>query len=81
MNSDYFHPISHTTSMAETTNRTDNVVKDDGAVAHAKGSPLTYGAPSRVTLHLEHLPSKNIKAPWPRTPSRVGTHIFQKVSV
>ncbi|KAK7058503.1 Hairy/enhancer-of-split with YRPW motif protein 2 [Paramarasmius palmivorus] len=30
------------------------------------------GAPSRVTLSLGHLPSKkNIKAPWPRTPTRV----------
>ncbi|KAF8808126.1 DUF89-domain-containing protein [Phlegmacium glaucopus] len=30
-------------------------------------------APSRVTLHLGHLPSKkDIKAPWPRTPSRVN---------
>lgn len=28
--------------------------------------------PSRVTLHLGHLPDKrDIKAPWPRTPSRV----------
>ncbi|KAG5351697.1 hypothetical protein C0989_005210 [Termitomyces sp. Mn162] len=30
------------------------------------------GAPSRVTLSLGHLPSKtDIKAPWPRTPTRV----------
>ncbi|EKM84066.1 hypothetical protein AGABI1DRAFT_110655 [Agaricus bisporus var. burnettii JB137-S8] len=30
------------------------------------------GAPSRVTLHLGHLPKKtDIKAPWPRTPTRV----------
>ncbi|KAF8832015.1 hypothetical protein HHX47_DHR1001159 [Lentinula edodes] len=29
-------------------------------------------APSRVTLSLGHLPSKkNIKAPWPRTPTRI----------
>lgn len=78
MNPDYFLPVSHT-SMAETpptNNGTFNAVKGDSAVAHAKGSPGTYGAPSRVTLHLEHLPSKNIKAPWPRTPSRVGICIF-----
>ncbi|KAH7886049.1 hypothetical protein F5I97DRAFT_2025412 [Phlebopus sp. FC_14] len=32
----------------------------------------TAALPSRVTLHLGHLPSKkDIKAPWPRTPSRV----------
>jgi hypothetical protein len=30
------------------------------------------GAPSRVTLSLGHLPSKkDIKAPWPRTPSKI----------
>lgn len=30
-------------------------------------------APSRVTLHLGHLPEKfDIKAPWPRTPTRVS---------
>lgn len=30
------------------------------------------GAPARVTLHLGHLPSKKeIKATWPRTPTRV----------
>ncbi|EIW86973.1 DUF89-domain-containing protein [Coniophora puteana RWD-64-598 SS2] len=35
-------------------------------------APAATSAPSRVTLHLGHLPSKkNIKAPWPRTPSRV----------
>jgi hypothetical protein len=65
--------------MAETTtsgNGTLNAIKDDSAIAHAKGSPAAYGAPSRVTLHLEHLPRKNIKAPWPRTPSRVGIHTF-----
>lgn len=34
--------------------------------------PAMSVAPSRVTLHLGHLPSKkDIKAPWPRTPSRV----------
>lgn len=37
--------------------------------------PKSSGAPSRVTLHLGHLPSKkDIKAPWPRTPTRVSTH-------
>ncbi|KAF7347609.1 DUF89 domain-containing protein [Mycena venus] len=42
--------------------------------AHANGmlAPSTAGAPSRVTLSLGHLPSKkDIKAPWPRTPTRV----------
>lgn len=35
--------------------------------AHPASAP-----PSRVTLHLGHLPDKKvIKAPWPRTPSRV----------
>ncbi|KIK07252.1 hypothetical protein K443DRAFT_87651 [Laccaria amethystina LaAM-08-1] len=35
-------------------------------------SSSASGAPSRVTLHLGHLPSKkDIKAPWPRTPTRV----------
>ncbi|KAJ7040328.1 DUF89 domain-containing protein [Mycena alexandri] len=35
-------------------------------------SPSASGAPSRVTLSLGHLPSKkDIKAPWPRTPTRV----------
>ncbi|TFY82008.1 hypothetical protein EWM64_g2009 [Hericium alpestre] len=30
------------------------------------------GAPAKVTLHLGHLPSKkDIKGPWPRTPTRV----------
>ncbi|KAF8971724.1 hypothetical protein BDZ97DRAFT_2070949 [Flammula alnicola] len=41
----------------------------------ANGVPPTMsssGAPSRVTLSLGHLPSKkDIKAPWPRTPTRV----------
>lgn len=42
-------------------------------VAHAHGAPSASGAPARVTLHLGHLPSKkNIKAPYPRSPSRVG---------
>ncbi|EDR15208.1 uncharacterized protein LACBIDRAFT_243185 [Laccaria bicolor S238N-H82] len=35
-------------------------------------SSSASSAPSRVTLHLGHLPSKkDIKAPWPRTPTRV----------
>ncbi|KAJ7675326.1 hypothetical protein B0H17DRAFT_1080988 [Mycena rosella] len=35
-------------------------------------TPSSSGAPSRVTLSLGHLPSKkDIKAPWPRTPTRV----------
>ncbi|KJA28404.1 hypothetical protein HYPSUDRAFT_129511 [Hypholoma sublateritium FD-334 SS-4] len=35
-------------------------------------SASAAGAPSRVTLHLGHLPSKkDIKATWPRTPTRV----------
>jgi hypothetical protein len=30
--------------------------------------------PSKVTLHLGHLPSKkDIKGPWPRTPTRVSS--------
>ncbi|KIK49509.1 hypothetical protein CY34DRAFT_796933 [Suillus luteus UH-Slu-Lm8-n1] len=77
MNADYFPPIivntayNHT-SMAETTNGTHNNINGDSAVAHANGSPATYSTPSRVTLHLGHMPSKkDIKAPWPRTPSRV----------
>ncbi|KAI3621896.1 duf89 domain-containing protein [Moniliophthora roreri] len=38
----------------------------------ATANPSSSGAPSRVTLSLGHLPSKkNIKAPWPRTPTRV----------
>ncbi|KAF9270715.1 DUF89-domain-containing protein [Marasmius fiardii PR-910] len=33
---------------------------------------MSSGAPSKVTLHLGHLPSKkNLKTPWPRTPTRV----------
>jgi hypothetical protein len=77
MTTDYFHPVSHT-SMADTpaNNGTVNAIKGDSVIAHAKGSPGTYSAPSRVTLHLEHLPSKHIKAPWPRTPSRVCICIF-----
>ena len=41
---------------------------------HANGGPPVMSkAPSRVTLHLGHLPSKkDIKAPWPRTPMRVS---------
>jgi hypothetical protein len=39
--------------------------------------PSTAGAPSRITLSLGHLPSKkDIKAPWPRTPTRVGFSFF-----
>jgi hypothetical protein len=81
MNADYFPPIIvntayNYTSMAETTNGTHNIVNGDSAVAHANGSPATYSAPSRVTLHLGHMPSKkDIKAPWPRTPSRVGINM------
>lgn len=80
MNADYFPPILvHPATMAETaptTNGTHNIVNSDSAVTQANGSPATYSAPSRVTLHLGHLPSKkDIKAPWPRTPSRVGINM------
>lgn len=35
-------------------------------------SPTRSGAPTKVTLHLGHLPSKKeVKGTWPRTPSRV----------
>ena len=35
-------------------------------------TPSSSGAPSKVTLSLGHLPEKkDIKAPWPRTPTRV----------
>lgn len=83
MNTDYFPPmlvhlVDHT-SMAEpapATNGTKHIDNTDGAIAQANGSPATYSAPSRVTLHLGHLPSKkDIKAPWPRTPSRVGINM------
>ncbi|KAK0233811.1 hypothetical protein IW262DRAFT_1258417 [Armillaria fumosa] len=38
----------------------------------ATANPSSSAAPSRVTLSLGHLPSKkDIKAPWPRTPTRV----------
>lgn len=38
----------------------------DATLSRAKG------APARVTLHLGHLPSKkDIKVPYPRSPSRV----------
>ncbi|KAH9486240.1 Damage-control phosphatase [Psilocybe cubensis] len=41
--------------------------QNGNGVQHSSGA-----APSRVTLHLGHLPSKkDIKAPWPRTPTRV----------
>lgn len=45
-------------------------VKGNGA---GRGiSPTRSGAPTKVTLHLGHLPSKKeIKGTWPRTPSRV----------
>ncbi|KAK7063995.1 DUF89 domain-containing protein [Favolaschia claudopus] len=44
----------------------------NGVNGHAGLAPSTAGAPSRVTLSLGHLPSKkDIKAPWPRTPTRV----------
>jgi hypothetical protein len=37
-----------------------------------KASAVGQTAPSKVTLHLGHLPSKkDIKGPWPRTPTRV----------
>ncbi|KII94275.1 hypothetical protein PLICRDRAFT_36530 [Plicaturopsis crispa FD-325 SS-3] len=46
-----------------------NLVENRAGVSGASGAS---GAPSRVTLHLGHLPSKkDIKAPWPRTPSRI----------
>lgn len=39
----------------------------------AEASSIATGAPSRVTLQLGHLPNKrDIKAPWPRTPTRVS---------
>jgi hypothetical protein len=39
-------------------------------------TPSTTGAPTRVTLSLGHLPNKkDIKAPWPRTPTRVCTFL------
>lgn len=38
----------------------------------APNGKSTSSAPSRVTLSLGHLPQKkDIKAPWPRTPTRV----------
>jgi len=83
MNADYFPPtLVHSvdyTSMAETapsTNGTHHTANNDATLAQANGSLPTYSAPSRVTLHLGHLPSKkDIKAPWPRTPSRVGINM------
>ncbi|KIK95348.1 hypothetical protein PAXRUDRAFT_827110 [Paxillus rubicundulus Ve08.2h10] len=51
---------------------TDVHVNGNPPVPRATAAPTSSGAPSRVTLHLGHLPSKkDIKAPWPRTPSRV----------
>jgi len=39
-----------------------------------KASAVGQTAPSKVTLHLGHLPSKkDIKGPWPRTPTRVSS--------
>ena len=39
--------------------------------------PAMSAAPSRVTLHLGHLPSKkDIRPPWPRTPTRVITSML-----
>ncbi|KAI0003741.1 DUF89-domain-containing protein [Russula compacta] len=38
----------------------------------SKAASAGQTAPSKVTLHLGHLPSKkDIKGPWPRTPTRV----------
>jgi hypothetical protein len=59
---------------------TDKAVDDEMAnlVPHTAGQqtgtyPGTSGAPSKVTLSLGNLPSKkDFKAPWPRTPSKVG---------
>ncbi|KAI0059474.1 DUF89-domain-containing protein [Artomyces pyxidatus] len=40
--------------------------------AQPNTGPAGKAAPSKVTLHLGHLPSKkDIKGPWPRTPTRV----------
>ncbi len=41
------------------------------------GGAAPQSAPSKVTLHLGHLPSKkDIKGPWPRTPTRVSPLCF-----
>ncbi|EMD32646.1 hypothetical protein CERSUDRAFT_58452 [Gelatoporia subvermispora B] len=51
--------------------------KESGIVPNGAAPPITEstkveGAPSRMSLKLSHLPSKkDIKAPWPRTPSSI----------
>lgn len=55
-------------------NATNGVVNGSGGSDNAQSatSPTRAGAPAKITLSLGHLPSKKeVKAVWPRTPSRV----------
>lgn len=47
---------------------------------HTAIPPSMSVAPSRVTLHLGHLPSKkDIRASWPRTPTRVHASLHSRM--
>ncbi|KAN0100381.1 Protein of unknown function DUF89 domain containing protein [Tylopilus felleus] len=78
MHSDYFPltpaPSDHADSakFPMTLSAPKPPVDADRAIVHSTAAPPSYAPPSRVTLHLGHLPDKkDIRAPWPRTPSRV----------
>lgn len=72
MLSDYFPPTPAPSDHADSAKLPMTpIAPEPPAVANHTGPPPST-RPSRVTLHLGHLPDKkDIKAPWPRTPSRV----------
>ena len=46
----------------------------------APAAPAAKPNSAKVTLHLGHLPSKkDIKGPWPRTPTRVSLYKYRLV--
>ena len=75
-NFEYFPPTpSPSDDESELKSRTQKLLSMSTA-AKPNGGSAANTAPSKVTLHLGHLPSKkDIKGPWPRTPTRVRSPI------
>ena len=77
---DYFPPTpsppSETETLADSTDmssfKDSTNLMPNAAAPPNNESTKVEGAPNRMSLKLSHLPSKkDIKAPWPRTPSSV----------
>lgn len=70
---EYFPPTppAHSDDEADSVKPTTKPLSSMSAVV-ANATPAAKPSSGKVTLHLGHLPSKkDIKGPWPRTPTRV----------